>query len=473
MNIIYGICGIGNGHTYRQEPLIERLLAQGHRLCIFAYGNSLAFYQKKYANHPQVQCFQVAVSFIPGNTEKQLGLDFEMAQHIHHDGEHLYLNVDKNKDNKDNAIPDYLDINLKAMAEAQNWLGKPDLCISDYEPISAQYAYAYSAPVITFDQQSKYLSESHNFPGELNGISHLDEVMRLNMFFPKAHKRIACSFFNLKHQRDDLLLIAPALSKKFINTPSEDKHYVLYLSSQNGYSQSLADILTLFHQRQHTGNDEKINNSSQEYFHVFLPDYILGQLDDIEARINDTQTHEQQMIHSPINYDNLHNHLPLCQHGNVFFYSHGSTAFTDLLRYCHGVISTAGHTLLSECMAMNIPVYALPINVYEQQLNAWMIHEHGFGLMENSITQSGLAQFIANSEQYRHNIIADKQKASWQDRQHHAHSNDDISLNMNINIKINKPDDSQYGVLLHHPDSLELVMQEINRFNPDVMPNKK
>jgi uncharacterized protein (TIGR00661 family) len=402
-----------------------------------------------------------------------------MAQHIHHDGEHLYLNVGKNKDKqneqhgsggKDNAIsisipvPDYLDINLKAMADAQNWLGKPDLCISDYEPISAQYAYAYSAPVITFDQQSKYLSESHNFPGELNGISHLDEVMRLNMFFPKAHKRIACSFFNLKHQRDDLLLIAPAInnSKKFINTPSEDKHYVLYLSSQNGYSQSLADILTLFHQRQYTGDNDNSKDSKhlQEYFHVFLPEYILGQLDEIEANINDIKLiQEQEMTYTPINYDNLHNHLPLCQYGNVFFYSHGSTAFTQLLSYCHGVISTAGHTLLSECMAMNIPVYALPINVYEQQLNAWMIHEHGFGLMENSITKAGLAQFIANSEQYRHNIIADKQKASWQERIHQAGEENDQASN------------NDYGVLLHHPDSLELVMREINVFNTNTNTN--
>jgi uncharacterized protein (TIGR00661 family) len=444
MKIIYGICGIGNGHTYRQEPVIERLLADNHTLCIFAYGNSLAFYQKKYAHHPQVKVIQVAVSFIPGNTEKQLGLDFEMAQHLHHDGANSRFNYnqvkhqDKSHDEKVNNAGsetlDYFDINMQAMGQAQNWLGKPDLCISDYEPISAQYAYAYDAPVITFDQQSKYLSDSRNFPGELGGLSHLDEVMRLNMFFPKVHKRIACSFFDLNHGRDDLLLIAPAISKTFSNTPHEQKHYILYLSSQNGFSQPLSEILELFHQHPDT------------FFHVFLPEYLLSQLDDIEQHLAQKKeqqlhlTHDIQLtesIHTAINYDNLYNEKPLCQHDNVFFYSHGSTAFSLLLTYCHGVISTAGHTLLSECMAMNIPVYALPINVYEQQLNAWMIHEHGFGIMQESISAQGLCTFIDNCSQFRDNIITDKEHGK----------------------------NEKKGILLHHPDSLGIVMQEINRFN--------
>lgn len=442
MKIIYGICGIGNGHTYRQEPVIERLLAENHTLCIFAYGNSLAFYQKKYATHPQVKVIQVAVSFIPGNTEKQLGLDFEMAQHLHHDGANSKFNYNQvtpqDKDNSSAEVLDYFDINMQAMGQAQNWLGKPDLCISDYEPISAQYAYAYEAPVITFDQQSKYLSDSRNFPGELGGLSHLDEVMRLNMFFPKVHKRIACSFFDLNHGRDDLLLIAPAISKTFTNTPSEQKHYILYLSSQNGFSQPLSDILKLFHQQHDV------------CFHVFLPEYLLSQLDEIDKEQSQQKSSSiSTSIHTAINYDNMNNEKPLCQHDNVFFYSHGSTAFSLLLTYCHGVISTAGHTLLSECMAMNIPVYALPINVYEQQLNAWMIHEHGFGIMQESISAQGLSAFIDNCSQFRDNIITDKgDKNKNQDRDNQAQT-------------------KAKGVLLHHPDSLAIVMQEINRFNPD------
>jgi hypothetical protein len=39
----------------------------------------------------------------------------------------------------------------------QELIGKPDLVISDYEPISAQYAYASGTPLVTIDQQSKYL----------------------------------------------------------------------------------------------------------------------------------------------------------------------------------------------------------------------------------------------------------------------------------------------------------------------------
>ncbi len=47
---------------------------------------------------------------------------------------------------------DYVAVNSRALNEASKYLGKADLVISDYEPISAQYAYAYSVPLVTIDQ---------------------------------------------------------------------------------------------------------------------------------------------------------------------------------------------------------------------------------------------------------------------------------------------------------------------------------
>ncbi len=44
--ILYGICGIGTGHTYRQLPIVEHFVGKGDRLVIFAYGESLDFYRE-------------------------------------------------------------------------------------------------------------------------------------------------------------------------------------------------------------------------------------------------------------------------------------------------------------------------------------------------------------------------------------------------------------------------------------------
>lgn len=43
--ILYGVCGIGMGHTYRQLPLLDNLAAEAE-IVLFAYGESLAFYSK-------------------------------------------------------------------------------------------------------------------------------------------------------------------------------------------------------------------------------------------------------------------------------------------------------------------------------------------------------------------------------------------------------------------------------------------
>src|SRR3972149_4745327 len=52
-----------------------------------------------------------------------------------------------------------------------------------------------NVPLVTSDQQSKFLFG--DFPVTLGGFTYEDEVKRLSMFFPKADKRIACSFFRV------------------------------------------------------------------------------------------------------------------------------------------------------------------------------------------------------------------------------------------------------------------------------------
>lgn len=39
-HILWGVCGIGHGHTFRQLPLIQHFADEGHKIMIFAYNNS-------------------------------------------------------------------------------------------------------------------------------------------------------------------------------------------------------------------------------------------------------------------------------------------------------------------------------------------------------------------------------------------------------------------------------------------------
>src|SRR5262249_32980078 len=108
---------------------------------------------------------------------------------------------------------DFVAINAAAMAVAEQKIGKPDLVVSDYEPVSAQYAYAQGANLVTVDQQSKYLVGE--FPEILNGQGYKNEVQMLRMFFPRAEERLACSFFRVARKvqpAEEVELVPPVLN---------------------------------------------------------------------------------------------------------------------------------------------------------------------------------------------------------------------------------------------------------------------
>lgn len=343
--ILYGICGIGNGHSYRQLPIIEHL-AQSHKILIFAYGNSLQFYRRKYEGHPHVKVVEVAVPFYVGNAT---GLDLAATE----------------KRMKSSGI-DYTSINRAAFSKAESFIGKPDLVISDYEPISAQYAYSHSAPLVTIDQQSKFLVG--DFPEKLNNCTNADEIARLRLFFPHADLRIACSFFNVATKpssKEKVVIMPPVLRNNLTvskKNSTKSTSMLVYLTAQSGLKQSAYEIIDV------------LSTITSHQFNVFIPK-------------------DMQLLSK---YPD-----------NIQIQFHGDTGFERLLSDCTALISTAGHTLLSEAMNLNKPVLALPLNLYEQQMNAAVIHSSGFGLSVTQLTPQTLTHFIANIETYRQAITED------------------------------------------------------------------
>ncbi len=345
MKILYGVCGIGNGHTYRQLPIIEHL-AQNNKIIILAYGYSLKFYVSRFTDHPNVKVMEVAVPYYVGGHS---GIDF-VATAL--------------KAAESNI--DYLAINSTALNHVGKHLGKPDLVISDYEPVSAQYAYAYDAPVVTIDQQSKYLSG--DFPGELNGQTYIDEVMRLRMFFPKAAARIACSFFAVSQSvnAEIVELYPPVLRPELVTLKKGTKRnntILLYLTSQPGFEQDTIQLL------------EVLDTRPGVQFHVFAPN--------------------KEALDNPLIPD------------NVSLHARDNIQFLELLGSCTGVITTAGHTLLSEAMYLETPVLALPLPIYEQQMNANIIESNKFGVASTALTPGVLSSFIDNLPLFTDNIKRD------------------------------------------------------------------
>lgn len=341
--ILWGVCGIGHGHVFRQLPLIEHF-AKDSEIVIFGYGESYEFYARRFAASPHVHVAKVAVPYYVGDAN---GLDFAATA--------------ARPENRQ----DYATINAAAMAFAAQKIGRPDLVISDYEPVSAQYAYAHKSRLVTIDQQSKYLCG--DFPQPLNGQYFNDEVMRLRLFFPQADKRLACSFFRVAQRSgdvEDVEIYPPVLSEKILavrRAPDPKKVAILmYVSAQMRDEGRFAEI---------------------EAACASLPD---------------------------VDFHMFGKGVPACADPNVQTYEHGDARFYDVLATCHGIVSTAGHGLLSEAMHLGIPVYAMPLPLYEQEMNAHILQKHGFGMANKELEPQALARFIRDIPKYAQAIEADR-----------------------------------------------------------------
>jgi len=347
--ILFGICGIGNGHCSRQLPILRHFLDQGHQVMVFTYGEGLTFFSARFPQHPNLTIIPVADPYYVGNAK---GLDYELT-----------ATSEKNTSN-------FTMINSMAMHRATTTFGRPDLVISDYEMVAAQYAYAKHAPLVTLDQQSKYLVG--NFTSVLNNTSCLDEVERLSLFFPKADKRIAVSFFRVvdrnKRADFDVEVYPPMIRPDVIQAkghPLAEKPSILvYVTAQQLGDQPIDQWIGTIR-----------STLPEDYTaHIFLPQRL-------ELSKNDP---------------------------NLCFYHHGDKRFDSLLFSSHGIITTAGHNLLTEAMYLEKPVYALPLPIYEQQINAQVIAQGGFGVSSATLTEDSLREFFTHLNEYAQNIRDDK-----------------------------------------------------------------
>ena len=63
------------------------------------------------------------------------------------------------------------------------------------------------------------------------------------------------------------------------------------------------------------------------------------------------------------------------------FFPNQKKDFIECLHHCTGVISSAGHQMISECLYLGKPILVLPEKYqYEQYLNALMLEETGMGM---------------------------------------------------------------------------------------------
>ncbi|THB77279.1 MAG: hypothetical protein D6B25_07400 [Desulfobulbaceae bacterium] len=228
----------------------------------------------------------------------------------------------------------------------------PDLCICDYHDASLAIGKTLGIPCITLDHQHVALAKHPNLPW-LRKMELALMKIACSIQFRAADQHAVISFFRPDSVAKKLKLFQPLLRSEVVEQSVSRRGHVL---AYHGYS-------------------------TTRHFYAFLarlPYPVICYGADREEK-----------------------------NGNLWFKRKRTHEFLNDLASAEFVISSAGHSLLSESLYLNKPIMAFPIrNAAEQYLNGFYLEKLGYGLMNDAFAPSWsrFERFQKNLDQYRETI---------------------------------------------------------------------
>ncbi|MXQ55285.1 glycosyltransferase family protein [Shimazuella alba] len=198
----------------------------------------------------------------------------------------------------------------------------------------------------------------------IGNFTCVEEKKRLRLFFPKYDYRFITSFYKLPNIEDNDTEIIPTIIRSDIKkapryTKHPQIHLVVYLSEYGGTS------------IKQTSNEwkEELASIPNVFFTIF-----------------------DVAVETPR------------KNGNLEIRPFDRTDFAETLKVADGVITTAGHTLLSECLYLGLPIYVIPLGTFDQHYCANFIQDNQLGISSYSITKKECLDFIALLDHWKNNI---------------------------------------------------------------------
>lgn len=320
MNIIYGVSGDGFGHSSRAQRIISHLEKNGHSVLVFTYGRAYEILKNKFET---VRVHGIELVFL----ENKLSYPQTLK----------------------NTFPEFIKtIRMFPMIEQRVHAFKPDLFVTDFEPLTAGLAHLHRRPLISVDNQHMLTEIQFSSP-RAYWKSFLIARTAIRAYIPNPDYLIVLSFFKSKKVRKNVFLTRPLVRDEVLRLKSVRKNFIaVYLSREN---KSLLDIL------------KKIDENFIVYGY------------NIEKKM-----------------------------GNIIFKKTGVGFLKDLSK-AKAVIATAGFSLLSEALYLKKPYFAIPLVAqFEQTANALFLKNSGFGDYSEKPTCAELEHFISHLKMYQKNL---------------------------------------------------------------------
>ena len=318
--IIYGVAGQGFGHSTRSKEMIKHLISQGHKVLVMTYGQALFFLEKDFE-----------VLEIPG----------------------LVLSY---KNNKLSYWETLLKNTKQLIKQTKSWKEiskkfkqfKPDMAITDFEPLTCLLARQNKIPLLSIDNQHQLTNTKISCKGHKKDLLATQLIIKSMVWGAKRY--FVTTFYETPVLRKDTYIFPPIVRQEVLDLKTERQDYILI------YQNSDFDHLI------------EIYKKIPEKFIIF--------------GLN------KEGIDENITYKNY--------------------SYAEWLKYlanCKAIISTAGLSLICEAIYLKKPLLAMPISQQvEQVINAQYLQSKGYGQFTYNFCMADYEKFKANLSIYEKNL---------------------------------------------------------------------
>ena len=334
--IFYSVMGEGRGHAARARAMTQSLRDR-HRVVLFTSHDALAFLQEQYRDDNDVQVHEIP------------GLKF------HYSGDQL----DNVKTIRE-GLSFKASIGRYTAALAVHFeRERPDLLVTDFEPLLPRAARRARVPVLSLDHQ--HFMSTYDLSSLPARLQRWAWIMSWSIwaFGIKQQKTVVSAFYKppLRAGLNDVVQVGPLLRPAVRErTPHNAGHVLSYLRRAT-------------------------------------PPRVVDYLADLPV---------------PVKVYGLGEKPP---QGSITFCQIDEQTFLDDLAGCDSVISAAGNQLLGEALYFGKPVFALPEkHHHEQCINACFLEQLGGGEQRaiESVSSDDLHGFLDRRETYRENLAGSK-----------------------------------------------------------------
>lgn len=241
--ILYGVCGVGSGHSTRAKAVIDHLLKQGHQVKVIAYGQA-AINLKPF--------FDLSVIYSPRFYFKKNEIQYLKT---------LFTNLSKS--------PNLVKSVFRVSKIIDNFL--PQIIFTDFEPATAIAANLHNLPLVSIDNIHRLTQAKYDVPLKYS----LDAVTAkaiIRLIVPRADWYLITSLTDHQPKNKKSFFFPPILRQEILKAnPSENNYFLVYLSSPNNRLVNLLKnikaqfIVYGYKKNEQTGNLQFKTNSHEGF----------------------------------------------------------------------------------------------------------------------------------------------------------------------------------------------------------------